>query len=184
MRFTETKVAGAFLIEPEPIADERGFFARTFDRDAFAARGLATDWPQCSISFSPQEGTLRGMHFQRPPHEEAKLVRCTRGAIHDVIIDLRPHSPTYCLHVAMLLSADNHRMLYIPPGCAHGFQTLEDETEVSYLISEFHRPEFGRGVRWNDPAFGIRWPRPVSVITVKDQSYPDFCPELAARMKS
>jgi dTDP-4-dehydrorhamnose 3,5-epimerase len=181
MIFTETVLSGAYIIEPERIADERGFFARTWCRREFEVRGLEGIWAQSSLSFNRSAGTLRGMHYQSAPYEEVKLVRCTRGAIYDVIIDLRPHSQTFCLHMTVELSADNNRMVYIPAGCAHGFQTLADDTEVTYLISEFHRPEFGRGVRWDDPTFGIIWPLPISVITAKDRSYPDFSPELAAR---
>jgi dTDP-4-dehydrorhamnose 3,5-epimerase len=181
MIFTETSLPGAYIIDPERIADERGFFARTWDRREFEVRGLEGIWAQSGLSFNRAAGTVRGMHYQAPPYEEVKLVRCTRGAIHDVIIDLRPQSQTYCLHIAVTLTADNHRMLYVPSGFAHGFQTLEDETEVTYLLSEFHRPEFGRGVRWNDRAFNIEWPLPVSVITARDRTYQDFCPELAGR---
>jgi dTDP-4-dehydrorhamnose 3,5-epimerase len=180
MIFTES-LPGAYIIDSERIADERGFFARTWCRREFEAHGLEGIWAQSSFSYNKTAGTIRGMHYQSAPYEETKLIRCTRGAIHDVIIDLRPHSPTYCLHVAVVLTADNNRMLYVPAGYAHGFQTLVDDTEVTYLISEFHRPEFGRGVRWDDKAFGIKWPLPVSVITARDRSYPDFSPELAAR---
>jgi dTDP-4-dehydrorhamnose 3,5-epimerase len=183
MIFTETALSGAYIIEPERIADERGFFARTWDRREFEVRGLEGIWAQSSLSFNRAAGTVRGMHYQVAPYEEVKLVRCTRGAIHDVIIDLRPQSQTYCLHIAVILTADKHRMLYVPAGFAHGFQTLEDETEVTYLISEFHRPEFGRGVRWDDRAFNIQWPLPISVITARDRSYHDFCPELTARLR-
>jgi dTDP-4-dehydrorhamnose 3,5-epimerase len=183
MIFTETALSGAYIIEPERIADERGFFARTWDRREFEVRGLEGIWAQSSLSFNRAAGTVRGMHYQVAPYEEVKLVRCTRGAIHDVIIDLRPQSQTYRLHIALILTADNHRMLYVPAGFAHGFQTLEDETEVTYLISEFHRPEFGRGVRWDDRAFNIQWPLPISVITARDRSYHDFCPELTARLR-
>ena len=183
MIFTETILAGAFIIEPERIADERGFFARTWCRREFEVHGLEGIWAQSSLSFNRSAGTVRGMHYQSTPYEEVKLVRCTRGSIYDVIVDLRPQSPTYCAHFAVELSDENHRMLYIPAGCAHGFQTLTDDSEVTYLISEFHRPEFGRGVRWNDPAFGIQWPLAVSVITSKDRSYPDFSPVLAAKSR-
>ena len=174
MRLIETPIPSAWIVEPEPIADERGFFARTFDRDAFAARALETDWPQWSISFSPRAGTLRGMHFQRPPHEETKLVRCTRGAIHDVIIDLRPWSPRFGSHFAIVLSADNRKGLYVPRGLAHGFQTLHDNCEVFYQITPAYVPAAAAGVRFDDPAFEIEWPRPVSVISDRDRSVPDF----------
>jgi dTDP-4-dehydrorhamnose 3,5-epimerase len=170
--FTETKLKGAFVIEPERIEDERGFFARTFCEREFEARGLNARVAQCSISFNRKKGTLRGMHYQVAPHEEAKLVRCTRGAIYDVIIDLRADSPTFRQWVAVELTEDNRRMLYIPEGFAHGFQTLEDNTEVFYQISEFYHPESARGVRWDDPAFGIDWPpEDQRVISARDQDY-------------
>jgi dTDP-4-dehydrorhamnose 3,5-epimerase len=172
--FSETTLKGAFVIEPERIEDERGFFARTFCRREFEARGLNPDLVQCSISFNRQRATLRGMHYQSAPHAEAKLVRCTRGAIYDVIIDLRPQSPTFRRWVAVDISAENHLMVYVPEGFAHGFQTLQDETEVSYYISEFYSPERARGVRWNDPAFAIGWPIADPVISVRDQNHPEF----------
>ena len=172
MIFVETKLAGAYIIEPERQADERGFFARTFCSDAFAERGLATDFPQCNISFNAERGTLRGMHYQEPPHAEAKLVRCTMGAIHDVIVDLRPDSPTFKQWVAVELSAKSRWMLYIPEGFAHGFLTLTDSSEVFYQISERYRAASARGVRYDDPAFGIDWPGPVRVISEKDRNLP------------
>lgn len=174
MKFSETALKGAFIIEPERIEDERGFFARTFCRREFEARGLNPDLVQCSISFNHQRATLRGMHYQSAPHAEAKLVRCTRGAIYDVIIDLRPQSPTFRRWVAVDISAENHLMVYVPEGFAHGFQTLQDETEVSYYISEFYSPECARGVRWNDPAFAIGWPIADPVISARDQTHPEF----------
>jgi dTDP-4-dehydrorhamnose 3,5-epimerase len=174
VKFSETALKGAFIIEPERIEDERGFFARTFCRREFEARGLNPDLVQCSISFNHQRATLRGMHYQSAPHAEAKLVRCTRGAIYDVIIDLRPQSPTFRRWVAVDISAENHLMVYVPEGFAHGFQTLQDETEVSYHISEFYSPERARGVRWNDPAFAIGWPIADPVISVRDQTHPEF----------
>lgn len=174
MKFSETALKGAFIIEPERIEDERGFFARTFCRREFEARGLNPDLVQCSISFNHQRATLRGMHYQSAPHAEAKLVRCTRGAIYDVIIDLRPQSPTFRRWVAVDISAENHLMVYVPEGFAHGFQTLQDETEVSYHISEFYSPERARGVRWNDPAFAIGWPIADPVISARDQTHPEF----------
>jgi dTDP-4-dehydrorhamnose 3,5-epimerase len=174
VKFSETALKGAFIIEPERIEDERGFFARTFCRREFEARGLNPDLVQCSISFNHQRATLRGMHYQSAPHGEAKLVRCTRGAIYDVIIDLRPQSPTFRRWVAVDISAENHLMVYVPEGFAHGFQTLQDETEVSYHISEFYSPERARGVRWNDPAFAIGWPIADPVISVRDQTHPEF----------
>jgi dTDP-4-dehydrorhamnose 3,5-epimerase len=176
MHFRDTPLAGAYLIEPEPIHDERGFFARTWSRDEFRERGLVTDLAQCSVSFNHLSGTLRGMHFQVEPHAETKLVRCTAGAIYDVIIDLRPDSPTYCQWYAAELSAANRHMLYIPVGFAHGFITLVDASEVFYQISANYAPAFARGVRWDDPTFGIRWPMPPRVIAERDRTYPDWRP--------
>jgi dTDP-4-dehydrorhamnose 3,5-epimerase len=172
--FSETVLNGAFVIEPEKQEDFRGFFARTFCRHEFAERGLEVSVAQSSISFNPKKGTLRGMHYQVAPFEEAKVVRCTTGAIHDVIIDLRIGSPTYKRFFGVELSARNRKMLYIPRGFAHGFQTLEDNTEVIYQMSEFYAPEHARGVRWNDPAFGIEWPPAERLIHERDQNYPDF----------
>lgn len=174
MVFDETFLNGAFVIEPEKREDVRGFFARTFCQREFAERGLETAVAQSSISFSPRKGTLRGMHYQAAPFEEVKLIRCTMGRIHDVIVDLRPESPTYRKHFALQLSAENRKMLYVPRAFAHGFQTLEDNTEVCYQMSEFYSPEHARGVRWNDPAFGIVWPLAERLIHERDQSYPDF----------
>ena len=176
MRFTETKVAGAFLIEPEPVADERGFFARAWDRAELEARGLDASLAQCSISFSHRRGTLRGLHYQAAPHQEVKLIRCTQGAIWDVALDLRPDSPTYGAWFGTELSAANRAMLYIPRGCAHGQLTLTDSTEVFYQISAPYAPEAARGVRFDDPAFGIEWPIEVEVINDRDRNYPDFRP--------
>lgn len=181
MIFTETALRGAFVIEPEPLADDRGFFARVWCAREFAAHGLETRIAQCSISLNTRRGTLRGMHYQERPYAEVKLVRCTRGAAFDVIIDLRPDSPTFLQHAAVELTADNRRMLYIPQGCAHGFQTLADDTEVLYQMSEFYAPSAGRGVRWNDPAFGIRWPIGDPILLERDRRYPDFrAPERVA----
>jgi dTDP-4-dehydrorhamnose 3,5-epimerase len=176
MRFTETKVAGAYLIEPEPIADERGFFARTFCREEFAANGLNPDLVQANVSWNHRKGTLRGMHYQDAPHQEAKLVRCTRGAIFDVALDLRPDSPTYLAWFGAELSDGNRHLLYVPEGCAHGFLTLTDATEVAYQMSAPYAAAAARGVRWDDPAFGIRWPGEVVVINERDRSYPDASP--------
>jgi dTDP-4-dehydrorhamnose 3,5-epimerase len=174
MRFRPTPVRGAHVVEPEELADERGFVARVFCRDEFAAHGLRTDLAQCSISVSRQRGTLRGLHYQAKPHEEAKLVRCTQGAVFDVALDLRPASASYLKWFGIELSAENRRMLYIPEGCAHGLLTLRDDCEVHYYISEFHHPEAAAGVRWDDPAFGIAWPEAVRMISERDRSYPDF----------
>jgi dTDP-4-dehydrorhamnose 3,5-epimerase len=154
--------------------DERGFFARTFCRREFEARGLNPRLAQCSVSFNRRKGTLRGMHFQRAPHREAKLVRCTAGAIYDAIIDLRPASPTFLRHAGVELTAENRRALYVPEGFAHGFQTLADGTEVFYQMSEPYAPQAAAGVRWDDAAFGVRWPLRVSVIAKRDEEYPDF----------
>ena len=175
MKFVETEVAGAYLIEPEPHQDERGFFARTWDRDEFAARGLATEIVQCSISRSTRAGTLRGMHFQLSPHEEVKLVRCTSGAIFDVIVDLRRDSASYLRWIGVELAAENARALYIPKGCAHGFQTLTDGAEVFYMMSDPYVPQAAAGVRWDDPAFGIDWPEAAErTINARDTTWPDF----------
>lgn len=174
MNIGETPVVGAYLIELERLEDERGFFARTWCRREFEEAGLNTELAQCSLSFSLRRGTLRGLHYQAAPHEEVKNVRCTMGSIYDVVVDLRPRSPTYLQHFGTTLSAENRRTLYVPEGCAHGFLTLEDSTEVFYQISEFHVPEAARGVRWDDPAFGIQWPMEVQVISERDRTYPDF----------
>jgi len=174
MRFTKTEMPGVVLIELDEIRDERGFFARSFCADEFRSRGMHTDFIQSGISFNSRKGTVRGMHFQVAPKAEPKLIRCTRGAIHDVLVDLRPNSPTYLKTFEVELSLKTHRQLYVPPGIAHGFQTLEDETEVFYEIGETFSPEHARGVRWNDPAFKIQFPLPVTVISEKDQRYADY----------
>ena len=176
MKFIEAALPGAFIIEPEPLEDERGFFARTFCAHEFERQGLNPRLVQCSISYNRSKGTLRGMHYQASPHAEAKLVRCTRGAIYDVIVDLRRESLSYRRWVAVELTAENHRALYIPEGLAHGFQTLDSDTEVLYQMSEFFRPESARGVRWDDPAFRIEWPEAARIISPKDIDYPDFVP--------
>jgi dTDP-4-dehydrorhamnose 3,5-epimerase len=174
MRFAETGVKGVYLIEPEKIEDSRGFFARIWCEKEFREHGLNPRLLQCSISFNKRKGTLRGMHFQIHPYQEAKLVRCTQGAIYDVVIDLRRNSETYKKHVAEELTSENHKMLYIPEGCAHGFQTRADATEVFYQISQVFSAEHARGVRWNDPAFGIEWPEDNRTILERDQNYPDL----------
>ena len=174
MIFAETKLKGAFIIQPEKLEDERGFFARTWCKREIEAHGLNPNLVQCNISFNKKRGTLRGMHHQVPPHEEAKLVRCTMGAIYDVIIDLRPNSPTFKEWFSLELTAKNRKMIYIPEGVSHGFMTLDDNTEVFYQMSEFYAPECARGVRWNDPAFDIVWPGDVTVISERDNQYPDF----------
>ena len=174
MIFTETKLKGAFIIEPERLEDERGFFARTFCRKEFEAHGLNPNLVQCSVSYNRLKGTLRGMHYQIPPHEEAKLIRCTMGAIYDVMLDLRPNSPTYRQWVSAELTGENRLTLYVPEGIAHGFQTLQDQTEVLYQMSEFYNAESARGVRWDDPFFAIQWLGKPLVISRKDESYRDF----------
>lgn len=173
MIFTETKLKGAYIIDPELIQDERGFFARTWCHQEFEARGFNPQLAQCSISFNVKKGTLRGMHYQVAPCEEAKLVRCTMGAIYDVIIDLRSESSTFKQWLAVELSANNRHMLYVPEGFAHGFQTTEDNTEVLYQMSEFYAPEYARGIRWNDSVFEIRWPVAERIMSARDQQYPD-----------
>jgi dTDP-4-dehydrorhamnose 3,5-epimerase len=174
----ETRLAGAFVIEIEPLRDERGFFARTFDRELLERHGLAADVIQSSVSFNERAGTLRGMHYQAEPHGEEKLVRCTRGAVLDVIVDLRPESPTYCEWLAVELDERSRRALYIPRGIAHGFQTLADSSELLYQMSTPYVPGAGRGVRWDDPAFGIEWPEPPAgrIMSERDRTYPDFAP--------
>ncbi len=174
MIFTETALAGVFVIEPERLEDERGFFARTWCRDEFAAHGLDAALVQCNVSYNKRKGILRGLHYQAAPHEEVKLVRCTRGAIYDVAVDLRPPSVTYKRWVAVELTADNHRMLYIPKGCAHGFETLSDDSEVYYQMSELYQPDSARGVRWDDLALRIAWPLPYPILSQKDRSYADL----------
>lgn len=169
-----TKIAGAVVIEPELVADERGFFARTFSRDEFIAAGLDGDVTQCSVSYNQRSGTLRGLHYQAEPHAEAKLVRCTQGAIYDVVVDLRPESSTFCDWVAVELSAANRLGLFVPKGLAHGFQTLTSASEVYYQISVRYEPGAARGVRWNDPRFSIEWPAAERIISARDQVFPDF----------
>jgi dTDP-4-dehydrorhamnose 3,5-epimerase len=174
MIFTETDLQGVYLIDLTPHQDERGFFARSWCQREFREHGLNPNLVQCNISYNKSKGTMRGMHLQLPPFAEAKLVRCTRGSIYDVIIDLRSGSDSYLQWLGVELSASNYKMLYIPEGFAHGFQTLEDDTEVFYQMSEFYSPECSRGLRWNDRAFGIKWPLAVSVISARDDSLPEF----------
>lgn len=174
MIFTETILKGAYVVDIKPIEDDRGFFARSFCQQEFESQGLVTNVKQCNISYNNKRGTLRGMHFQLMPKAEAKLVRCTRGKIYDVIIDLRRQSPTYCQWVAVELSENNYRALYIPEEFAHGFQTLEDDSEVFYQMFEFYSSEHASGVRWDDPAFGIIWPLPNPTISERDKSYPPY----------
>jgi dTDP-4-dehydrorhamnose 3,5-epimerase len=172
MNFTETKLQGAFVIAPEAHEDDRGFFARTFCQHEFADRGLDTVIAQASLAFNARRGTLRGMHFQYPPAAEAKVVRCTQGSILDIIVDLRPESLTYLEHVAVELSASSRLSLYVPKRFAHGYQTLEDDTEVSYQISEFYVPELAGGLPYGDPRLGLDWALPVSAISPKDAAWP------------
>lgn len=174
MIFTETKLKGAYVVDIKPIEDDRGLFARSFCQQEFASQGLRVNVKQCNISNNKKRGTLRGMHFQLSPKAEAKLVRCTRGRIYDVIIDLRPQSQTYCQWVAVELSENNYRALYVPEEFAHGFQTLEDDTDVFYHMFEFYSLEHAIGVRWNDPAFGITWPVPNPTISERDNSHPSY----------
>lgn len=172
MHFEPTKLAGAYVIDPEPLEDSRGLFARTFCSREFGEHGLATTFVQCSTSYNLRQGTVRGLHFQHPPAAEAKLVRCTAGAIHDVIVDLRRDSPTYLQHVAVKLTAQNRRSLYVPEMFAHGFQTLEDSSEIFYQISEYFAPDKSDGLRFNDPKLCISWPSPVTEMTEKDKNWP------------
>jgi dTDP-4-dehydrorhamnose 3,5-epimerase len=172
--FTPTRLDGAWLIDIEPRRDERGFFARTWCRRELAESGLDAEVAQESVSFNRRRGTLRGLHLQRPPHEETKIVSCTRGAVYDVIVDLRAGSPTRGRWQGFELSAENRRALYVPKGFAHGFQTLADEAEVAYRISAFHAPDAAAGYRYDDPAFRIDWPLPVAVISERDLAWPRF----------
>jgi dTDP-4-dehydrorhamnose 3,5-epimerase len=175
MLITETKLRGVYLVEPKRFEDERGFFAPSFSAREFAARGMASRFVENNISYSRSCGTIRGMHYQAAPFGQAKLVRCTRGAVFDVAVDLRPDSFTFRQWVGVELTAENRSMLYVPADCGHGFQTLSDDTEVFYMVSEVYAPESGRGFRWDDPAFGIGWPETQERILLKrDQEYPDF----------
>jgi len=172
--FIETGLKGAYVIEIEKLKDHRGFFARSWCQKEFDGHNLASTVRQANISSNMKKGTLRGMHYQLSPYEETKLVRCTRGAIYDVIIDLRPASPTYSQWIGVELTAENYKMLYVPENFAHGFQTLKDDTEVTYQVSQFYTPGSENGIRWDDPAIGINWPIEVQVISEKDKSWPDY----------
>jgi dTDP-4-dehydrorhamnose 3,5-epimerase len=176
MIFTETNLKGAYVVELQRFEDERGYFARSWCEREFKEHGLDSRLVQCNVSFNRRKGTLRGMHYQVPPFAEAKLTRCTRGALYDVIIDLRPESHTFLRWMAIELTPDNNKMVFIPNGFAHGFQTLEDNTEIFYQMSEFYAPECARGVRWNDPLFSITWPAAERTIAPRDQQYPDAHP--------
>jgi len=178
--FNPTPIDGAYVIELEPFADDRGFFARSFCAREFAERGLEPAVAQCNVSFNHRAGTLRGLHYQLPPAAETKLVRCTSGAIHDVIVDLRPESKSYLQHYGVELSASNRRALYVPGRVAHGYQTLVDATEVSYQVGEFYTPGAERGLRHDDPAFAIAWPLTVTLMSEKDRGWPRFDPEAVA----
>ena len=172
MRFTETAVVGAFVIDVDVINDHRGFFGRIWCQRDFMARGLKAEIAQINVGFGKTNGTLRGLHYQVAPHEEVKVARCTQGSLYDVVLDLRPESPTYKLWAGVNLTADNHRMLYIPEGCAHGYLTLEENTELSYSTSALYNPDSATGVRYDDPMFGIRWPGEAEVISDRDLSWP------------
>jgi len=174
MIFTPTKLQGPFILEVKKIEDERGFFGRSWCKQELEAHGLNAGVVQANVSYNKVKGTLRGMHFQKAPHQETKLVRCTRGAIYDVIIDLRPDSPTYKQWIGVELTESNYRMLFVPEDFAHGFITLEDNTEVTYQVTQYYTPGAEGGIRWNDPAFNIEWPIPPVVVSGKDQAHPDF----------
>ncbi len=175
MQFVETRIAGAFVIVPEPRCDERGFFARLWCSREFSEHGLATSFVQWNGSFSHHRQTLRGLHYQAAPHAEAKLVRCVRGSVFDVAVDLRPESSTYLCWFGVELTANARNMLYVPERCAHGYMTLEDDSEVMYAVSEFYRPDAERGIRWNDPKFDIEWPLGgPAAVSPKDRSWPDY----------
>lgn len=178
MLFTQTKLAGAFILEVKKIEDERGFFGRSWCKRELEEHGLNADVAQANVSYNKVKGTLRGMHFQKAPYQETKLVRCTRGAIYDVIIDLRPHSPTYKQWIGVELTEDNYRMLFVPEDFAHGFITLQDNTEVTYQVTQYYTPGAEGGIRWNDSAFGIEWPIEPTMVSAKDQAHPDFAEEL------
>ena len=174
MKFLETAIIDAYVIEIEEINDERGFFSRAWDKKIFEEKKLNSNLVQCNISFNKKKGTLRGLHYQEKPFEEAKLVRCTNGSVYEVIVDLRKNSPTYKKWYGVELSSKEHNMIYVPEGCALGFQTLEDNTELFYQMSQYYKPEFSKGIKWNDESFKISWPLEVTVISKKDQTLPLF----------
>jgi len=176
LNFRRTSLDGVWAIELELLQDDRGFFARTSCEVEFAQHGLNTRWPQCSLTYTARRGTLRGLHYQADPKPEAKLIRCTCGAIYDVVVDIRATSPTYRRWEAFELSSTNHRQLYVPGGFAHGFQTLDNDCEVFYQISEFYVPELARGVRWNDPGLGISWPIADPTLSARDRALPELSP--------
>lgn len=177
MKLVPGSIHGAHIAEIEPIADERGFFARIWCQDEFDAHGLSASWAQSNLQFSPQQGTLRGLHYQKAPHSEVKLVRCTAGAVFDVAVDLRPSSPTYLAWMGTELTAENRRLVWVPEGCAHGYLTLAADSEVYYLTSHRYVPDAATGVRFDDPAFSIDWPRNVEVVAPRDVEWPDFADE-------
>jgi dTDP-4-dehydrorhamnose 3,5-epimerase len=174
MIFTETKLQGVTIVDIQRLQDERGFFARSWCRNEFKQAGLVDTLVQTNISFNAKKGIIRGMHFQLPPFEEVKLVQCTRGAIFDVIVDLRPQSKTHKQWISVELTEENHRMIYIPPGCGHGYQTLTDTSDILYQVSQFYSQEHARGARYNDPAFQIQWPLPLTLISKNDSTWPDY----------
>jgi dTDP-4-dehydrorhamnose 3,5-epimerase len=174
MIFSETRVHGVYVVDIEKRQDQRGFFARVWCQKEFETQGLETRIAQVNVAFTKRKGSLRGLHFQGHPHQEAKLVQCTKGAVYDVAVDLRPDSASYRQWVGIELTAGNHRLLYIPEGCAHGYQTLEDDVEISYQTSQFYAPEHARGVRYDDPALGIQWPLEAGNISDADRSWPDY----------
>lgn len=185
MIFNETELKGAYIIDIQPIRDNRGYFSRAMCKREFDQFGLMSCFVQANLTYSPRRGTLRGFHYQVAPFEEVKLVRCTRGAIYDVIIDLRPDSPTFEQWRATELSADNHKTIYIPAGFAHGYQALLDDTEVYYQVGEFYTPEYDRGIRWNDATFAVQWPiTPPPILSEKDQHWPDYVREAAHAVRS
>jgi len=174
MTFTELPIAGAFHVEVEPFQDERGLFARVWCRDEFAAHGITASFVQANLAQSHAAGTLRGVHYQLPPHEEGKFVRCLRGAVYDVVVDLRPDSSTYRQWHAEVLTADRRNALYVPEGCGHAYQTLVEDTEVFYQVTAAYAPGSEQGIRYDDPALGIEWPRPITVMSDKDRTWPDY----------
>ena len=174
MKFTETKLKGAFVVEIEKLSDERGFFARSWCQKEFEAHGLNARLVQANVSYNHKKGTLRGIHYQIAPYQECKLISCTRGAIYDVIIDLRPDSPTYKQWTGVELTADSYHMFFVPEDFGHGFQTLTDETEITYQVSQFYTPGSEKGIRFDDPVFNIQWPLDAAVISEKDKNWPDF----------
>lgn len=182
MRFTEGEVAGLWRIDIEPAADHRGFFARWWSVDEFSSHGLIAEWPHGNLQFSPEAGTMRGLHYQVPPHSEVKLVHCTRGSVFDVAVDLRPYSVTYRTWTATELSADGHNAVWVPKGCAHGYLTLEPDTEVEYLASSRYQPASVRGVRYDDPAFGIEWPRPIALVPADYDTWAPYHDDRSAEL--